>query len=102
MLTKKQRRELLEKPPPRDWNFDYVKDLAPHLQRMAVFWEYARESTQIIELIKAACDAGKRSSEDDKRVILRRAFQIMKPDEFFLLVAASFPNLSFEAYRSQK
>jgi hypothetical protein len=87
--------ELLARCPPNNYNFAYVKDLPKHLQRMAAFWEYARESNELRDLaesLRKALRTGKDISE-----ISNRYFNILNIEEVGLITASLyFPAFPFE------
>ena len=80
----------LERLVPDNWDFEYVKALPRHLQRMAVFWEYARESKRL----RSAFESLPGINEPRLQAMLSIA-DILWPDEAALLANLYFPALSF-------
>ena len=80
----------LERLVPDNWEFEYVKALPRHLQRMAVFWEYARESRRL----RSAFESLPGINEPRLQAMLSTA-DVLGADEAALLVDLYFPALSF-------
>ena len=55
----------LEQLPPDTWDFQYVKNLPKHLQRMAAFWEFAIESKPL----RNAFETGPKVKEKELNLI---------------------------------
>ena len=100
VLTKSQLQELrlLERLSPLDWDFEFVKELPEHIQRMAAFWEYARESERLIKLAKAFGKVAFQKSKKAGRKLLAQFEGSIRIDELLLLTTEFFPALPFEDY----
>jgi hypothetical protein len=86
--------ELLARCPPQNCDFAYVRDLPKHLQRMAAFWEYARESKELRDLAESLRKA--LSSDQDVSEIRNRYSNILELEEIGLIIASTyFPAFSF-------
>src|SRR5215213_6243971 len=80
----------LERLVPDNWEFEYVKTLPPHLQRMSAFWEYARECKRLRSAFKSLPGI----NEPQLQSMLSTA-DVLGADEAALLTDPFFPALSF-------
>jgi hypothetical protein len=86
--------ELLARWPPDNYDFRYVRRLPKHLQRMAAFWEYARESKELRDLAESLRGALRRGQDISE--IRNRYFNIFYVEEVGLITASLyFPALPF-------
>jgi hypothetical protein len=86
--------ELLAQCPPDNYDFAYVRHLPKHLQRMAAFWEYARESKDLRDLGESLRKALRK--DQDISEIRNRYFNILNVEEVGLITASIyFPAFPF-------
>jgi hypothetical protein len=86
--------KLLAQRPHKNYDFAYVRDLPKHLQRMAAFWEYARESKDLRDLAESLSKA--LLKDQDISEIRNRYFTILDVEEAALITGSTFfPAFSF-------
>jgi hypothetical protein len=86
--------KLLAQCPPQNYDFAYVRHLPKHLQRMAAFWEYARESKDLRDLAESLRKALRK--DQDISEIRSRYSNILYVEEVGLITASTyFPAFSF-------